>query len=70
MTGAVKQRAAIWLAVGAGLLVIVGANAHLVVVALTSQPACVAHVRTGDVAAPGAFSAARSACAPTTSPHP
>jgi hypothetical protein len=49
--------------VGAGLLVLVGANAHLLYVALMSQPDCVAHVRPGEAAAGGqSFSAAKSAC--------
>ncbi len=44
----------------AGVLV---ANAHFLLMAETSQPACVAHVKGGDrVAQPGAFSAARSSC--------
>jgi hypothetical protein len=66
MTRALPRRAAIWALVGAGLLVVLGANAHLVVVAVSSQPACVDHVRPGDAAAArGAFSAANSACAPS-----
>ena len=32
----------------AGLLLLVGANAHLVYVAMTSQPDCVAHVKAGE----------------------
>jgi len=57
-------KAALWLLVVAALALVIGANAHLVYVALTSQPACVAHLRPGDAAPPGAFSAARSACTP------
>jgi len=39
------------------------ANAHLVLVASTSQPRCVDHVRTGEaVAASQDFSAASSSC--------
>ena len=49
----------IGLAIAAGVLVLVGANAHLVYVAVTSQPDCVAHEREG------AGAAARSACAPS-----
>jgi len=49
--------------VGAGLLVLVGANAHLLYVALMSQPDCVAHVRPGEASSGGqSFSAAKSAC--------
>lgn len=48
---------------GAALVVILLANAHLVYVASTSQPECVAH-RMGDTAqkGPGAFGAAKSSC--------
>jgi len=59
------RKLAIWLAVAAGLLLIVGANTHLVYVAVTSQPECVAHVRPGEGGVqPGSFSAADSACLP------
>lgn len=45
------------------LFVVALANVHLVMVAASSQPACVAHVRSGETAiAPGGFSAARSSC--------
>jgi hypothetical protein len=55
----------VWLIVAAGLLLVAAANAHLVYVAMSSQPDCVTHVRPGEAtAASGAFSAARSACAP------
>jgi uncharacterized membrane protein len=42
-------------------LLVLAANGHLVYVALTSQPACVAHDRTNDAAA-GRFAAAKPAC--------
>jgi hypothetical protein len=59
----VTRRWTIGLAVLAGLLLVVGANGHLLYVALTSQPDCVAHVRPGDVnAKPGQFAVAKSAC--------
>ena len=41
--------------------IFVAANAHLLYVALQSQPDCVAHVKPG-VGAPGQLSAAKSAC--------
>lgn len=53
-----------WLAiliVALGLLILVGANAHLLYVAMTSQPDCVSHSRTAG-AAPGDYRAARSSC--------
>ena len=37
------------------------ANAHLLYVAILSQPDCVAHAKTGQ-GAPGQFSAAKSSC--------
>lgn len=48
-------------AVGAAFLVL--ANAHLVYVAVSSQPECVDHLKAGDVASgPGQFSAAKPSC--------
>lgn len=57
-----RWQAAAWAIAGAVLLVFAAANAHLVYVATTSQPACVAHVRLGD-AGGVALTAAQSACA-------
>jgi hypothetical protein len=42
---------------------VIGAHAHLVYVAVTSQPACVAHQKPGGSGGQ-AFSAAQSACSP------
>ncbi len=47
--------------VSALTLLVVFANAHLVYVAITSQPDCVAHVKSGQ-SSPGQFNAAGSAC--------
>lgn len=44
----------------AGLLLLV-ANGHLIYVALTSQPGCVAHDRTSDMTT-GRFAAAKPSC--------
>jgi hypothetical protein len=55
-------RWAVGLLVAGGLLLVAGANAHLVYVAVTSQPDCVQHVRSGSDARPGQFSVAKSAC--------
>ncbi|WEK52157.1 MAG: hypothetical protein P0Y66_09395 [Candidatus Kaistia colombiensis] len=44
-----------------GILGLLGANAHLVYVALRSQPECVAHAKATDGSG-GAYSAAKSAC--------
>lgn len=58
-----RGRFLLWSAVATGLLLVGAANWHLVYVAVTSQPDCVAHLRVGDGdAARGAFSAAKSAC--------
>jgi len=65
MRQGLTSKVAIWLVVAAGLLVIIGANTHLVYVAVTSQPECVAHL--GPVEGgghSGSFSAAESACSP------
>jgi hypothetical protein len=57
-----NTRWTIGLLVAGGLLLVAGANAHLVYVAVTSQPDCVQHVRLGSDAKPGQFSVAKSAC--------
>ncbi len=60
-----RGRISVWLLVIAGLLLVIGANWHLVYVAVTSQPDCVAHVRPGaGDGARGSFSAAKSSCSP------
>ena len=47
----------------AGILLLVLANTHLVYVAVTSEPECVAHLKGGEAASgKGAFSAAKPAC--------
>lgn len=51
----------IWIAAGAFVLAVLGANAHLAYIAFSSQPACVAHVDLGEASATE-FSAARSSC--------
>lgn len=49
--------------IAAGLLLLVLANTHLVYVALTSHPGCVAHPESGEAASDQeAFRAAKSAC--------
>jgi hypothetical protein len=45
---------------GGVVAVLVAANAHLVYVALASQPDCVPHLK--DAGSSGAYRAARSAC--------
>lgn len=44
----------------AGIALVIGANAHLVYVAVGSQPDCVPHAK--ETSEPGAFTAAKPAC--------
>lgn len=56
-----RGRLTAFLIVAVAAAVIIGANAHLVAVALSSQPDCVAHLKApGGVE--GAFRAAKSSC--------
>ena len=60
-----KGRFALWLLVIFGVLAVGMANWHLVYIATTSQPDCVAHVRLGAGSGKhGLFSAAQSSCSP------
>lgn len=60
-----KPKIMLWLLIGAGLLLVLLANSHLVYVAFVSQPDCVPHVRQGELGSEGGmFSAAKSACTP------
>lgn len=55
----------VWMAVTAGLLLVLMANVHMVYVAFSSQPDCIDHVKRGaSVAEAGTFSAASSSCTP------
>jgi hypothetical protein len=64
-TGPFRTRAVVWAAVCAGLLLVLIANSHLVYIAVTSQPECVAHLRQGEGdPKDGKFTAARSSCTP------
>ncbi|ANH03099.1 hypothetical protein [Shinella sp. HZN7] len=58
--GRINWRIAAFLIVAAGLALFAGANAHLVHVALTSQPDCVQHLKTEG--RDGAYRAARPSC--------
>ncbi len=58
-----SPRLLVGLAVAAGVLFVVLANAHFVYVAVDSQPDCVAHLKAGDAATgSGLFSAAKPSC--------
>ena len=50
----------LWVLLPAGVLTFAGANAHLVYVAVQSQPDCVVHTK--DYSDDGSFRAAKSAC--------
>lgn len=50
----------VWVLVSAGVLLVAGANAHLVYVAFDSQPECVDHAKTVDDGQ--RYRAAGSAC--------
>lgn len=56
-------RTTVWISIAAVLLLVLGANAHLVYVAVRSQPSCVAHIMQGESTKRSeSFSAAQSAC--------
>ena len=55
----------LWLLLAAAIGIVLAANAHLIYVATTSQPACITHLRQGEGdATRGLFSAAVSSCSP------
>jgi hypothetical protein len=56
-----KWPLAAWLLAAVLVLVVAGANAHLVYVAVASQPECVAHLKEAGSQV-GAYRAAKSAC--------
>lgn len=60
-TGNSKRTVFVWALVATGIAVFAFANAHLVYVAVSSQPDCVAHLKapSGDAKT---FRAAKSAC--------
>lgn len=56
-------RTMVWIGIALVLLLVLGANAHLVYVAVRSQPSCVAHIRQGEnTSGRETFRAAQSAC--------
>jgi hypothetical protein len=63
IAGKARTPIRVWLLVALVVAVVLAANAHLVYVATTSQPACVDHVRPGEArSVHGQFSAAQSSC--------
>lgn len=65
-----KMKSVVWVSVGLGLAVLVAANTHLVYVAVSSQPDCVAHLRQGEGNGKDSFSAATSSCSSKPSMTP
>ena len=60
-----RGRLVVWLLIAAGLLLVGVANWHLAHVAVTSQPACVSHLRPGEGdAGRREYGAAQSSCTP------
>ena len=57
-----RGKSVAWAVAGAVAVGILSANAHLAYVAFASQPACVPHLRTGEVVSSSAFTAANSSC--------
>ena len=55
-----RGRWLVWLLVPVGLLIFVGANAHLIYMAFQSEPDCVLHNKVPGEA--GSYTAAKSAC--------
>lgn len=49
------------LIIAAGLVLFLGANAHLLYVAVSSQPECVPHLKSSN-GEPGGYRAAKSSC--------
>ncbi|MFD1326379.1 hypothetical protein [Mycoplana ramosa] len=58
---AIRPRTWVLLAAGAGLSLLALANAHMIYVAVVSEPDCVAHLKSESVT-PGEYRAAGSAC--------
>ena len=64
-----RHKVAILLLLIAGLAALLIANLHLVLVAISSEPGCVAHLQMRAIpAGAGDFTAAQSACSPPSGP--
>lgn len=62
MNRSLSRKFFIWVTALA-MVVVLMANAHLIYVAASSEPACIPHVRNGEPAqTPGRFSAATTSC--------
>ncbi len=60
LTGRRGRLSLVWVLVPAGLVLVAAANAHLVYVAVASQPSCVEHSKVAG--GNGVYRAATSAC--------
>lgn len=61
----------LWLWIAFAVAVVLAANAHLIYVAVSSQPPCLTHIRQGEGSADrGRFSAAESSCTPRSQGDP
>lgn len=59
--GKSKRSTSLWVVAGVGVLILLGANAHMAYVAIATDPGCVPHIKEkGD--APGEYRAAKSSC--------
>ena len=59
-----SAKAVVGLVVAGLAALVLAANAHLVYVAGTTEPDCVAHLKRADVDHSGSYRAAKSACSP------
>ena len=64
MSTNLSTKAVVGLIVAALVFFLLAANAHLVYVAVTTQPDCVAHLKQADAGHRGTYRAAKSACSP------
>jgi hypothetical protein len=60
-----RRMISLWILLAVAAAVFIAANAHMIYVAIMSQPACLTHLKQGDGdATRGLFSAAESSCSP------
>lgn len=64
MTIKLSTKAVVGVVVGGLVALVLAANAHLVYVAVTTQPDCVSHHKQADTGHRGSYRAAKSACSP------
>ena len=64
MSMSLSTKAVVGLVVAGLVALVLAANAHLVYVAVTTQPDCVTHLKQADADHSGLYRAATSACSP------